>query len=450
MGILFGTDGVRGLANSELTCELSMNIGRAVATGLKESLNYRPLILIGKDTRISSDMLEGAIMAGICSVGADVISLGYIPTPAVAYLTRKYKANAGIMISASHNSFEFNGIKIFSSDGYKLPDELENQVEAMILKGINSQQMSDSHNIGSYKIAKEAEGDYIDYIKSTVDGSLSGIKVAIDCSNGAAYKTAERLFKDLSVNVTMLNDKPNGTNINAECGSTHVDKLMEYVKSHDEVDIGIAFDGDADRCMAVDENGNLVDGDYIMAICAKDMQEKNQLKQNTIVGTVMTNMGFVKFCKENSLNFVATKVGDKYVLEEMLVGDYSLGGEQSGHIIMKDFATTGDGQLTAVHLLSILKQKNKKLSQLAAIMGKYPQSIVNIKVTNEAKLKFYTNQTIRDTVESYKKELGENGRVVVRASGTEPLIRVMVEHKNTNELNKISTEVADIVKRQLC
>ena len=448
MGRLFGTDGARGVANSELTCELAMNIGRAAAMVLTDSSHRHPKILIGKDTRISSDMLEGALTAGLCSVGADVVSLGVVPTPAVAFLVGKYKADAGVMISASHNPCEFNGIKIFSGDGYKLPDALEEQIEAIVLDNAVTPSVPVGGDIGRVSVAENCVKDYIDHIKSTVPFALDGMEIAVDCANGSASRTAERLFTELGAKVHMLADKPNGVNINDNCGSTHMEPLMDYVKEH-SLDCGIAFDGDADRFLAVDDKGQLVDGDFVMAICAADMKSRGKLAKNAAVGTIMTNMGFSRFCEENGMKFVATKVGDRYVLEEMLLEEYNFGGEQSGHIIFLDFATTGDGQLTAAQLLSILKRRNAKLSSLATLMSRYPQVMVNVNVSPEGKLRFYTDAEIKAATEQAKATLGKSGRVIVRVSGTEPLIRVMVEGEDPEQIDGIAHSLANLVEQRL-
>ncbi len=448
MGRLFGTDGVRGVANSELTCELAMKIGRAAAMVLTEGKKGNAKVLIGKDTRLSSDMLESALTAGLCSIGVDVISLGVVPTPAVAFLVGKYKADAGVMISASHNSYEFNGIKIFSGDGYKLPDALEEQIEAIVLDDVKVPVLPVGEDVGHVSIAENAVKDYIDHIKCTVPFSLDGLKVAFDCSNGSASRTAERLFTELGAECHMLFDKPNGVNINDNCGSTHMEDLMDYVREHD-VDVGIAFDGDADRCLAVDEKGNLVDGDFVMAICAADLKSRGKLNKNTVVGTVMTNMGFMRFCDENGLKFVSTNVGDRYVLEDMLREEYNFGGEQSGHVIFLDFATTGDGQLTAAHLLSLLRRREAKLSSMATLMSRYPQVIVNVKVSDEGKIAFYTDHVVKKAIEDAKEKVSNNGRVLVRVSGTEPLVRVMLEGEDFEYIEKIANEVADVVKERL-
>ena len=449
MGRLFGTDGARGIANSELTCELAMNIGKAAAMVLLDTeSNSRPVILIGKDTRLSSDMLEGALSAGICSVGADVIRLGTVPTPAVAFLVREYNASAGIMISASHNPHEFNGIKIFNSDGYKLPDALEDQIESIVLDHAEPYPVPTGAALGKVSYRHKAIDDYVNHIAESIDGDLSGLNVAIDCSNGSASATAEKLFKLLGAECHIMSNKPDGVNINEKCGSTHMEKLIEYVKQND-VDCGVAFDGDADRCLAVDENGNLVDGDFILAICAKDLKERGLLNNNTVVGTVMTNMGFNRFCEDNNIDFASTGVGDRYVLENMLENDYSLGGEQSGHVIFLDYGTTGDGQLTGAQLMSIIKRSNKKLSELAKVMQRYPQVLINVRISNEHKLKFYTDKAIKAEIEKVKEQLTNRGRILVRASGTEPLIRVMLEGEDYKEISDIANSVADLIRERL-
>ncbi len=448
MGSLFGTDGVRGIANSELTCEMAMNIGRAAAMVLTNEDRRHPRVLIGKDTRKSSDMLEAAITAGLCSVGANVIQLGVVPTPAVAYLVGKYKADAGVVLTASHNPCEFNGIKIFSGDGYKLPDALEEQIEAIVLDHAATPPVPVGGDLGTVHAAPDAVRDYVDHVKSTVPFSLDGLHIAIDCANGASSRTAELLFTELGAKVDMLFDKPDGVNVNDKCGSTHMDALMEYVKTHG-VDAGIAFDGDADRCLAVDEKGNFVDGDFIMAICAADMKSRGKLAKSTVVGTIMTNMGFNRFCAENDMKFSATKVGDRYVLEEMLLEGYNFGGEQSGHVIFLDFATTGDGQMTAAHLLSLMRRREAKLSSLATIMQRFPQVMVNVTTGPEGKLRFYTDDEVKESIEKAKAALGDSGRIIVRPSGTEPLLRVMVEGEDEEQINALANEVADVLRRRL-
>ena len=448
MARLFGTDGVRGVANSELTCELALKIGRAAAYVLTDSGNRHPKIIIGKDTRISSDMLEAAITAGLCSVGADVVQLGVIPTPAVAYLVGKYKADAGVMLTASHNPCQFNGIKIFSGDGYKLPDALEDEIEDIVLHKSGELPVPVGGDIGTVTTAPNVVRDYVDHIKSTVPFSLDNLRVGIDCANGAASRTAELLFTELGADCHMISNHPNGVNVNDNCGSTHMENLMAFVRENG-LDAGVAFDGDADRCLAVDDKGNLVDGDFVMAICAADMKSRGKLAKDTAVGTIMTNMGFSRFCEDNGMHFEATKVGDRYVLEKMQQEGYNFGGEQSGHVIFLDFATTGDGQLTAAQLLSILKRRQAKLSSLATLMTRYPQVLVNVEVAADGKERFGTDQTVQAAVEKAKTALGNDGRMIVRPSGTEPLLRVMVEGKDTKLIKKLADSVAEVLKERL-
>ena len=448
MGRLFGTDGVRGVANKDLTCELAMKLGRAAAAVLTNKSTRHPRVIIGKDTRLSSDMLENAMAAGLCSVGASVVLLGVVPTPAVAYLVEKYKADAGIMISASHNAYEYNGIKIFSGDGFKLPDDLEERIESLILGEASLPAAPADSDLGTVETAPNALRDYIDHVKSTVHFSLDGLEIALDCANGSSAMTAETLFTELGAKVHMLSNEPNGVNINDGCGSTHMEALVEYVKTH-KVDAGIAFDGDADRCLAVDENGEPVDGDFIMAICGLDMKSRGKLNKNCIVGTIMTNLGFIKFCEANGIHFEATKVGDRYVLEEMLLENYSFGGEQSGHVIFRDFATTGDGQLTAAQLLSIMKRREAKLSSMTTVMERYPQTMKNIRVSPEGKLAFYTDPKVKQAIDAATKTLAGNGRVIVRPSGTEPLLRVMVEGQDLALIEKIAEDISEVIKEEL-
>ncbi|MBQ8140390.1 MAG: phosphoglucosamine mutase [Clostridia bacterium] len=448
MGRLFGTDGVRGIANTELSCERAMEIGRAAASVLSDGCRRKPVFVIGSDTRASSEMLGSAITAGLCSVGADVIQLGVIPTPAVAYLVVKYKADAAIMISASHNPAEFNGIKIFNGDGYKLPDMLEEKIEAIVLDKTDTPTLLTGGGVGRVSYAADAAKDYIRHIKSTVHYSLEGLNIAVDCANGAASTTAKTLFTELGATVHILNDAPDGVNINRDCGSTHLEGLAKYVVDN-KLDCGVAFDGDADRCLCIDEKGNEIDGDMIMAICSLDLKKRGKLNKNTVVGTIMSNLGFSKFCEANDLHFTATKVGDRYVLEEMLLEDYSFGGEQSGHIIFKDFSTTGDGQLTATQLLCHLKCEQKPLSELASVMTKYPQTTINLKISAAGKIAFYTDKEVNDKIKEIKEKLGKSGRLVVRPSGTEPLIRVMVEGMELAEITSAAQEVADVIVERL-
>lgn len=449
MGRLFGTDGARGVANSELTCELSMKIGRAAAMILIENThNRRPKVMIGTDTRISSDMLRSALSAGLCSVGADVMHIGVVPTPAVAYLTKEYGFDAGIMISASHNPCEYNGIKIFKADGYKLADELEEKIEAIILDEVEQPPVKIGGEVGTITKSNEAIEDYINHILCTSEYRYNGMKVALDCANGSSSRTAKQLFESLGVRCFLINDEPDGLNINKNCGSTHIEYLQKFVKDN-KCDVGFAFDGDADRLIAVDENGDVVDGDKIIAICAKDMKETGRLKNNTAVVTVMSNMGFFKFAQENDIECVKTKVGDRYVLENMLANGHVVGGEQSGHVIFKEYSTTGDGQLTAVQILRAIKRTGKKLSDLASVMEVYPQVLVNVKVSNFGKVRFADDEQIKIAIEEAEERLGDSGRILVRVSGTEPLVRVMLEGKDEKLINELGNEVAEVVKERL-
>lgn len=445
---LFGTDGVRGVANSELTVELAMQIGRCAASVLSNGSDHRPVVAIGTDTRASADMLTSAIAAGVCSMGANVLLLGVVTTPAIAFLLEKLNADAGIMISASHNSAEFNGIKIFSKSGYKLPEMLEEQIEDLIEKGDDVTKRPIGGEVGTIRQIENASRQYIDHIKNSIDSDLSGLNIAIDCANGSASATARTLFSELGASIFVLSDSPDGVNINRDCGSTHTEALAKFVVEN-HLDCGVAFDGDADRCLCVDENGELIDGDKIMAICSLDMKQRGILNKNTVVGTIMSNFGFSKFCEENDIDFVATKVGDRFVLEEMLQNGYSLGGEQSGHVIFREYATTGDGQLTSVQLLSLLKRSGKKLSELASVMKRYPQSMINVKISKQGKLKFYTDAEVLRAINKAEKELSGSGRLVVRPSGTEPLLRVMVESLDADQADRVAKEVAEVIVNRL-
>lgn len=448
MGRLFGTDGARGVANTELTCELAMNIGRSAAMVLTSDEVAHPTFVIGKDTRLSGDMLEGALVAGLCSVGANVKILGVVPTPAVAYLVSKYKADAGIMISASHNPYEFNGIKLFNDEGYKLPDELEEQIESIVLDNSIPYKVCSRDELGRVEYVTEAADEYIDHVASTVQYDLKGMRIALDCSNGSASTTAKKLFEKLGAECHMLFDHPDGININENCGSTHTETLMRFVRDNN-LDAGLAFDGDADRCLAVDDNGELVDGDFIIAIIAADFKSRGMLKRDTVVGTVMTNMGFQKFCEVNGMNFVSTKVGDRYVLEAMRLEDYNIGGEQSGHVICLDYSTTGDGQLTGAQLLSLINRRQARLSSIATLMERYPQILINVKVSNENKNKFYTDKEIKEEIKRVESILEGRGRILVRLSGTEPIIRVMLEGEDYAEISRLANETAAVIKEKL-
>lgn len=449
MGRLFGTDGARGIANSELTCELAMSIGRAAAYVLTKHSTVRPKVVIGKDTRVSSSMLEMALAAGMCSFGADVILVGFIPTPAVAYLIPEVGADAGVMISASHNPCEYNGIKIFDRFGYKLPDAIEDEIEAIVLDNAVVIDLPTGGDIGSIYSRHDYRDKYIEHVVSTVeDGTrLDGMKIVIDCANGSASQTAERIFTSMGAQCHMLHNRPDGVNINEHCGSTHMDDLIDYVNAHD-VDLGLAFDGDSDRCLAVDEKGKLIDGDKLIAIFAKELKRLGQLNGNTAVVTVMTNIGFKKFARENDIDIAETGVGDRYVLENMLKNDYSIGGEQSGHIIFKKYATTGDGQLSGLQFAAAMARTGKKASTLASVMTSYPQVLVNVTVTNDKKELIKTDDDIKNAIKAAENQLGDNGRILVRASGTEPLIRVMIEGENIVEIDKIANRVADIIKEK--
>lgn len=456
MGRLFGTDGARGIANTELTCELSVEIGRAAAMVLTEHTNRKPKFLIGMDTRASSQMLEASISAGLCSVGADVMLLGVVPTPAVAYLVKKYEYDAAIMISASHNPCEYNGIKIFQGTGYKLPDALEEQIESIILDKSQVPPIKVGGEVGRITHSQTARDEYINYLIDIAEDELnesgnerfSGLKIAVDCSNGSSSVTAPGIFMSLCDECLFIASHPNGTNINQNCGSTHLEFLQDFVVRN-KCDVGLAFDGDADRFLAVDENGVEIDGDKLIAIFAKFMKEKGLLKKNTAVVTVMSNMGFFKFCEDNGIKCEKTKVGDRYVLENMLENGYVIGGEQSGHIIFKEFATTGDGQLSALKLLCIMKATGKKLSELASVMQVFPQTLINVRVSDFGKARFPNDEEIKNAITEAEKELGNDGRILVRVSGTEPLVRVMIEGKDEEKINYLAQEIAQVVKERL-
>ncbi len=449
MGRLFGTDGVRGVANTELSVELALNIGKAAAHVLTKETMHKPKILIGKDTRISGDMLEAALTAGLCSLGASVISLGVIPTPAVAFLTRKYEADAGIVISASHNSAEFNGIKIFNGNGYKLSDEIEDEIEKMISNNFADVELPTGDAVGTVSKCETALADYKEFVMGTMRGdTLEGLKIAVDCANGASYLSAVETLVELGAEVFVVHNHPNGININAKCGSTHTDKFCEYVKNID-VDLGLTFDGDADRLLVVDENGTLIDGDKIMLICADYMKEHKMLAKDTLVTTVMTNVGLVNAAKEKGIQIVQTKVGDRYVLEEMLEKGYTLGGEQSGHIICLDYNTTGDGLCSALLLLSILKKTGKRLSELSSVFVPLPQVIINAKVSNSKKESYQDDETIMEAIREVEKEFSGNGRVLIRPSGTEPCVRVMIEGPEQELVNQKANYLAKLIEARL-
>ncbi|SDZ10149.1 phosphoglucosamine mutase [Proteiniborus ethanoligenes] len=447
MGRLFGTDGVRGIANKDLTSELAFKIGRAGAYVLAK--NKKDVkIVVGMDTRISGDMLEAALVSGICSVGADVISVGIVPTPAVAYLTRALNAEAGVVISASHNPVEYNGIKIFSGTGHKLNDEVEEEIESYILDDIEVPLNPTGGEVGKRIIIDDGVKRYTDYIRKSISVDFKGIKVAMDCGNGAVYKAAPELIKDLGAEVEVIHNNPNGVNINVNCGSTKPEEVQKLVLDT-KADIGLSFDGDADRLIAVDEKGNIVDGDHIMAICGLHLKEKGMLKQDTIVATIMSNLGLDICLKEEHIGLIKTKVGDRYVIEEMLKGGYSLGGEQSGHVIFLDYNTTGDGLLTALQLIAAIKERGEKLSKLAGIMTSLPQILINAKVSNENKNAYLEDEIIKEEIRKLEEKFHGEGRVLIRPSGTEPLVRVMIEGKDQEEITLMAKNLANIIEERL-
>lgn len=446
MGKLFGTDGVRGIVSTELDALLSLKIGSSTARVLKETKNHKIKVLIGSDTRLSKDVLKHALIAGILGEDADVIDLGVIPTPAVSHLIKKYNADGGFVISASHNPSEYNGIKVFNDDGMKLPDEVEDKIESIILGDFEV--TKEINKLGTYTLLDSAKVDYVDLLSSTTSEKITGIKIGLDTANGASYETAKMLFDKLGIEYKVINDNPDGININDKVGSTHIEGLKKFVVDNN-LDCGIAFDGDADRCIMVDELGNIVDGDKILAICGKYLKEHGLLKNNTIVGTIMSNMGLPKFCLKYDIDFVATKVGDRYVLENMLENDYIIGGEQSGHIIFKDYANTGDGEITALQVLKIMSLEKKSLSVLASIMDTYPQVLRNVDVSREGKEHFLEDETIKQKIQEITESLGSDGRLVIRPSGTENLIRIMLEGKNLDKITSYCNELVELLKEKL-
>lgn len=448
MGKLFGTDGIRGIVNETLNAELAFEVGCAAAQVLsKNTGKKKPLFVIGKDTRISSDLLEGALVAGLCSAGADVLHLGVIPTPGVAYLTIDNHADAGIVISASHNPFEHNGIKIFNAQGFKLPDALENEIEDIVLFN-KKPPLCKGEDIGQVTYSDGRElNSYIDHLVGTVDTDFAGMRILVDCANGASSATAPQLFARFqNLHADIINAAPNGININQNCGSTHIDHLAQQVVAGG-YDLGIAFDGDADRCLAVDETGVLIDGDQVMAVCGMDLESRGELPEHTLVATVMSNLGFRIFAKEHGLNLVCTAVGDRNVLEEMERGGFTLGGEQSGHTIFRKYATTGDGELTALQLLAVLHKLGKKPSEAVSCCSRYPQTLLNVPVaTKEKKEEIMASQVLQDAVAKVEQELEGSGRVLVRPSGTEPLVRVMVEAQREDDATAKAEELANLIK----
>lgn len=448
MGRMFGTDGVRGVAGKELTIDLAMKLGQAGAYVLSKNTNEKPNILVGCDSRISGDMLSNALMAGICSVGANVVFAGVLPTPAIAYITKAKGFNAGVVISASHNPMEFNGIKFFSNKGYKLPDEIEDEIQSYIENNMKGIEFPIGEKVGSIKYDFDILRYYIDFEKKTVPIDLSGLKIVVDCANGASSYTNRTVLEELGANLIPINVTPMGTNINKNCGSTHMNQLIETVKK-EKADIGIAFDGDADRMLAVDEKGEMVCGDEVMAICALHMKEKGRLKKNTLVVTVMSNLGLSIMCKEKGISVEVTKVGDRYVLERMMKGGFNIGGEQSGHIIFLDDNTTGDGMMSALNLLKVMTEEKKPLSKLKSIMTILPQYLVNAKVSNDKKNSYLNDSEIKKRINALEDKFKGNGRVLIRPSGTEPLVRVMIEGKDQKEIEKDAKELADFIEKRL-
>ncbi|MDE7049001.1 phosphoglucosamine mutase [Parablautia intestinalis] len=445
MGRLFGTDGVRGVANDELTPLLAMQLGQAGAYVLTKENMHKPTIMVGCDTRISGDMLANALMAGICSVGANAVYVGVIPTPAVAYLTRKYKVDAGVVISASHNPVEFNGIKFFDGDGYKLPDELEDEIESIIKGGMNGIKFPIGANVGKIKYRTDAREEYINHSIQSVKIDLSGLKIVVDCAEGAAYYTSVEALRELGGNIVAIHNMPDGTNINANCGSTHMEELKARVV-YEKANIGLAFDGDADRLLAVDEQGNVVDGDQIMAIIGNHMKASGDLANDTIVVTVMSNLGFTLMAEKNGIHVEQTKVGDRYVLERMKEINASLGGEQSGHIIFLKENTTGDGLLSALHLLKVMVETGKTLSELASVMEVLPQALINAKVPNHKKEKYMEYPEIASAIQGLNDKFAGEGRVLIRPSGTEPFVRVMIEGKDQKMIEDEAKQLAELIQ----
>ncbi len=466
MARLFGTDGVRGIANQELTPLLAMQIGQAGAyvltmelehslevkhsmeTGYSAEEEHKPTIMVGCDTRISGDMLANALMAGACSVGANCVYLGVLPTPAVAYLTQKYKYDAGVVISASHNPMEFNGIKFFDGNGYKLPDALEDKIESIIRSNMEGIHFPTGSGVGKINYDRHAREEYIEHVIQAVPMDLAGMKIVVDCAEGASYYTSVEALRRLGGNVIPIHNNPDGTNINAGCGSTHMKELQERV-IEEKAKVGLAFDGDADRLLAVDENGRIVDGDQIMAIVGNDIKGHGKLKKDTIVATVMSNLGFFLMGKNNGLTIEQTKVGDRYVLERMKQIGASLGGEQSGHIIFLDESTTGDGLLSGLHLLQVMVNTGKNLSELAQIMEVLPQALVNARVANDKKEKFMEYPEIAEAIRQLETKFAGEGRVLIRPSGTEPMVRVMIEGKDQQMISQAAEGLAELIRNTL-
>lgn len=444
MARMFGTDGVRGVAGAELTIELATKLGQAGAYVLTKEQEHQATMIVGCDTRISGGMLASALMAGICSVGANAIFVGVMPTPAIAYLTRKHKVDAGVVISASHNPMEFNGIKFFNGEGYKLSDALEDEIEEMINNNMKDVVLPVGSGVGKIDYRFDLVDQYVKFVKKCVPVDLSGLKIVVDCAEGASYYTSVKALKDLGAELVTLHTEPDGTNINANCGSTHMDELKARVV-YEKANVGIAFDGDADRMLAVDENGELVDGDQIMAICGLHMKEKGILKKDTLVVTIMSNLGLDLMAEREGMRLEKTKVGDRYVLENMMQNGYNLGGEQSGHVIFLDDNTTGDGLLSALHLLRVMVETKKRLSELASSMEVLPQALVNAKVPNHKKESYMEYPEIADAIGVLEKKFKGEGRVLIRPSGTEPLVRVMIEGKDQKVIDEEARKLAELI-----
>ena len=449
----FGTDGIRRIANTELTPELVYKVAKAGAYVLSKHANHAPTILIGMDTRISGTLIESAMTAGFLSYGANVKLLGVIPTPGVAYLTKKLKADASVVISASHNTYDFNGVKFFSNKGMKIPDELEEEIEEIMDSDKLSELTAVKDKIGDSEVRTDLLDEYLYFFRKNFEEDFENVDksnfvVAIDTANGATSVIAEKVFTALGIKHYILNNTPNGTNINEHCGSTHLDVIKKYVVEN-HCNLGIAYDGDGDRCLAVDENGNEIDGDKILAIMSKYMMEKETLNKNTVVATVMSNLGLKKYSEGNGVNLIQTKVGDRYVLEEMLKNGYNLGGEQSGHVIFLDYNPTGDGILTSLMLIKVMLEKQMKASELCEIINIYPQVLINAKVSNDKKYDYDKDAEIKEKIEVLNKEFAGNGRVLIRPSGTEPLVRVMIEGEDKNYITKKAQELADFIENKL-
>lgn len=449
----FGTDGIRRIANTDLTPELVYKVAKAGAYVLSKHIDHAPTILIGRDTRLSGTLIESAMTAGFLSYGANVKLLGVIPTPAVAYLTKKLKADASVVISASHNTFEFNGIKFFSNKGMKIPDSLEEEIEEVMESGKLEELTAKNEKIGVSEIREDLIDEYVYFFRKNFDEDIENnnredFKVLIDTANGATYKVAEKVFTNLGIKYKIINDKPDGININENCGSTHLEMLQEEVVKG-KFNLGIAYDGDGDRCLAVDEKGNVIDGDKILAVISNYMKKNGTLNKNTLVATVMSNLGLNKYAEKNNINFLQTNVGDRYVLEQMLKDGYNIGGEQSGHVILLDYNPTGDGILTSLMLIKIILEENKTASEVCNIVKIFPQVLVNAKVDSNKKDMYKDDNEIKQKIESIEKEFSGNGRTLIRPSGTEPLIRVMIEGENINEITKRANELAKLIEKKL-